>query len=174
MGGIFGGGGGGQQAGTSSVELVNQENAARDRAKAETDRINAEKEAANEAENAKIVSDQAAIANADAARRVKNRTLLAGLSAEEANRLTSGGSGVASTTLGTAGGAETVTLSVAEMPAHSHAQNMGSNFGTSGGSPIGASGSNAGSAGFNTASAGSGNAHNNTQPSYVVNKIIKL
>lgn len=38
--------------------------------------------------------------------------------------------------------------------AHTHAQNYGSNFGTSGGSPIGASGSVAGASGYDTGSSG--------------------
>lgn len=38
--------------------------------------------------------------------------------------------------------------------AHTHGQNFGSNYGTSGGSPIGASGSYAGASGYDTASAG--------------------
>jgi microcystin-dependent protein len=37
-----------------------------------------------------------------------------------ANRITSGGSGIAGTTLGAVGGAEIVTLSAAQIPAHTH------------------------------------------------------
>jgi microcystin-dependent protein len=37
-----------------------------------------------------------------------------------ANRITSGGSGIAGTTLGAAGGAETVTLGTGQIPAHTH------------------------------------------------------
>jgi microcystin-dependent protein len=37
-----------------------------------------------------------------------------------ASRVTSGGSGITGTTLGAAGGAETVTLSTAQLPAHNH------------------------------------------------------
>ncbi|MES1977316.1 MAG: hypothetical protein V4451_04725 [Pseudomonadota bacterium] len=91
-----------------------------------------------------------------------------------ANRITNAGSGVVGTTLGATGGAETHTLTTAQLANHPHGQNYGSNFGTSGGSPIGASGSLAGSSGYDTATAGSGSAHNNTQPSNVTNKIIKL
>lgn len=80
--------GGGGYSGPSSEQLVAQEAAAKDRATAEINRINAEKEAAKEAENAKVVADQASIANTDAARRVRNRTLLAGLGAEEDNAST--------------------------------------------------------------------------------------
>lgn len=87
-----------------------------------------------------------------------------------ANRLTSGGSGVSGTTLGATGGAETHTLTTAQMPAHSHgladSQTAGGYSVTAAnpGGPLGAT---------STASAGGGAAHNNTQPTLVVNKIIK-
>ena len=42
-----------------------------------------ERELEKEAENAKMVAEQAAQANSDSARRIKNRTLLAGLDEEE-------------------------------------------------------------------------------------------
>lgn len=74
-------------SGPSAAELAAQENAARDRAKAEADRITAERDAEKERENAKVVSDQAAAANTDAQRRAKNRTLLAGLDEEEGTGL---------------------------------------------------------------------------------------
>jgi len=74
---------GGGSSGPSSADLVAQEKAAQDRAKVEIDRINAEREQEKEQQNTKVVSDQAAIANADAARRAKNRTLLAGIMNEE-------------------------------------------------------------------------------------------
>src|SRR5690348_9602357 len=43
-----------------------------------------------------------------------------------ASRITSGGSGIAGTTLGATGGAETVTLSSAQMPNHTHSVPSGS------------------------------------------------
>jgi microcystin-dependent protein len=49
--------------------------------------------------------------------------LLAGkddMNGSAANRITSGGSGIAGTTLGAAGGAETVTLSTGQIPSHGH------------------------------------------------------
>lgn len=41
-----------------------------------------------------------------------------------ANRLTAAGSGVTGTTVGAAGGAETQTLTVAQMPSHTHANTL--------------------------------------------------
>lgn len=133
-----------------------------------------------------------------------------------ANRLTTGGSGVDGATLGAAGGAQTHTLSEAQMPAHGHTGTAASNgshthtgsantagdhthtyTGVSGGDtgPNPIPGANAGSS--NTGSAGShshtltinadgahthsvtvgdtggGSAHNNTQPTIVLNHIIR-
>ena len=47
-----------------------------------------------------------------------------------ANRLTSGGSGIAGTTLGASGGEETHTLATAEMPSHTHAVSGNTGAGT--------------------------------------------
>ncbi|MDO8385080.1 MAG: hypothetical protein Q7T13_01605 [Polaromonas sp.] len=74
---------GGGNKGPSAAETVQVENAAKARADAEIARINAEREAEKEAANTKVVAEQAALANQDAARRVRNRTLLAGLDKEE-------------------------------------------------------------------------------------------
>jgi microcystin-dependent protein len=85
-----------------------------------------------------------------------------------ASRLTSGGSGVNGASLGAVGGAQTHTLTTTEMPAHTHSEGIaiaGGNTGT-GGSGYGFP--NAGT----TGSAGGGGAHNNTQPTIVLNKII--
>lgn len=92
-----------------------------------------------------------------------------------ANRLTTGGSGVNGASLGASGGADTHTLTVAQMPSHSHAIHF-KNAGTAG-SGSGLMRSNAGtddgaSQSF-ADSTGSGTAHNNTQPTIVLNKIIK-
>jgi microcystin-dependent protein len=113
-----------------------------------------------------------------------------------AGRITSGGSGVNGALLGASGGAETVTLSTAQMPAHTHANTLtdnghqhqlpnGINNSASGGAQAGSvSGAAYSSTGLSTvatttgitltnASQGSGNAHNNAQPSIVMNFIIK-
>lgn len=112
-----------------------------------------------------------------------------------ANRLTSGGSGITGTTLGAAGGAETHTLTSAQIPAHthtgstdtagSHSHEGGVATSTFGGSAPTASVSGSG-AGATTSTAGAhshtvtinantggGGAHNNTQPTIVLNYIIK-
>jgi regulator of protease activity HflC (stomatin/prohibitin superfamily) len=80
---------GGGSSGPSSAELVAQENASKARAQAEADRLKAERDLNKQQENAKIVADQVGMANADAARRAKNRTLLAGLASEEGDGLMS-------------------------------------------------------------------------------------
>ncbi len=93
--------------------------------------------------------------------------------ASAANRLTSGGSGIAGATLGASGGAQTHTLTTTEMPAHTHTQ--------TGHSAVGGSISNfsqaetAGSQAMahSTQSAGGGSAHQNTQPTIITNFIVK-
>lgn len=95
-----------------------------------------------------------------------------------ASRLTSGGSGITGTTLGVAGGTETHTLTAGESGLPSHAHSItGINvvgggtavLGTGGGSQDVAA-ATLGGAGPSSASS----AHQNTQPTYIVNKIIKL
>lgn len=87
-----------------------------------------------------------------------------------ASRLTSGGSGITGTTLGAAGGSETHTLTTAQLAAHTHSTPSG---GASGDESWGGTTSNYKTAASTTGSAGSGSAHNNTQPTLVVNTIIK-
>lgn len=89
-----------------------------------------------------------------------------------ANRLTSGGSGIGGTTLGASGGAETVALTEAQMPSHSHSFSY---TGAAGASNAGASGGGCTPSGMGggTSSAGSGAAHQNTPPALVLNYIIK-
>jgi microcystin-dependent protein len=102
-----------------------------------------------------------------------------------AGRVTIGGSGVYANALGSRGGAETVTLTTAQMPVHNHAVNdpghahtVGTGDGNSGGS--GADGNVSSS--FQTGSAvtgitvnntGGGGPHPNIPPVYVVNKCIR-
>lgn len=83
-----------------------------------------------------------------------------------AGRLTSA---VTGSTLGAAGGAQTHTLTTAEMPAHSHSITSDVSSGTKAGGIN--SSNNIG--GYETGSTGGGAAHNNTQPTIVLNYIIK-
>lgn len=108
-----------------------------------------------------------------------------------ASRLTTAGSGVNGATLGATGGAETHTLTTAQLAAHNHTgvtvsagahthpggSTSGSNQGTIE-NPVASTVGSTGSAGAHTHTltidnAGSGNAHNNTQPTLVLNYIIK-
>lgn len=97
-----------------------------------------------------------------------------------ASRLTSA-SGITGTTLGAVGGTETHTLTAGQsgLPSHSHSDNYVYNAGEGGGTyTAGSSGSanlvisttSTGAAGPSSASS----AHQNTQPTLVLNKIIKL
>ena len=95
-----------------------------------------------------------------------------------ANRLTNQSGGVDGDVLGAAGGAETHTLTTAQLAAHSHEvyTNTISSTGSldvifATGLGVDASGSASGSA--TTSSIGSGSAHNNVQPTFILNYIIK-
>lgn len=88
-----------------------------------------------------------------------------------ASRLTTGGSGVDGATLGASGGAQTHTLTTAQIPSHTHPL---SNAAGAGGN-VGAGGAGYGypTASNTSANAGGDGAHNNTQPTIVLNHIIK-
>lgn len=93
-----------------------------------------------------------------------------------ASRITAAGSGITGTTLGTSGGAETHTLTTAELAVHSHSQaypDRGYNPAGGGTYGVTINANNQGSDNTN-GNAGSGSAHNNQPPSLVLNKIIKL
>ena len=89
-----------------------------------------------------------------------------------ASRLTTGGAGVDGATLGASGGAETHTLTVAQMPAHSHTTTALSSRNTSAGGSETVANSSSNTT-ISTNSQGGGTAHNNTQPTIVLNYIIK-
>jgi len=91
-----------------------------------------------------------------------------------ANRITSGGSGISGTTLGGAGGAETVTLTQAQMPSHSHTYTAAGPSDTSAnGQPQGGISDFDNYSNYSTSSIGGGDAHNNMPPALVLNYIIK-
>lgn len=88
-----------------------------------------------------------------------------------ASRLTTAGSGVDGATLGASGGAQTHTLTANQMPSHTHNYVGGANAAGSG--TVGAAGQSANGYVMATLGAGADQAHNNTQPTLVLNYIIK-
>lgn len=79
---------------------------------------------------------------------------------------------VTGTTLGAVGGAETHTLLLTEIPAHTHSTGIYASGGSSPPAPVAASATRTGSP-YDTSSQGSGTAHNNVQPTMILNYIIK-
>lgn len=89
-----------------------------------------------------------------------------------ANRLIGVTGSVDGDVLGGTGGAETVTLAIAEMPAHTHVESIAT---TGGGNqnPTGVASNGTANTDNSTASTGGGGAHNNVQPTLILNYIIK-
>jgi microcystin-dependent protein len=92
------------------------------------------------------------------------------MGATSADRLTNQTGGLDGDVLGATGGAETHTLTTAELPAHTHSVPSGGS-GSSNYALGGSSGSF--SASQTTGSTGNGDAHNNIQPTIILNYIIK-
>jgi microcystin-dependent protein len=86
-----------------------------------------------------------------------------------ANRLTGVTGSLNGDTLGATGGAETHTLTEAEMPAHTHTTPTSNGAGNAG---SGSGTSVASNSDGTTGIAGSGDAHNNVQPTIILNAII--
>ena len=88
-----------------------------------------------------------------------------------ASRLTTAGAGVDGATLGASGGAQTHSLTESQMPAHSHNYVGGANAAGSG--TVGAAGQSANAYLMSTINTGGSQAHNNTQPTLILNYIVK-
>jgi len=90
-----------------------------------------------------------------------------------ANRLTDQTGGLNGDTLGDTGGSETHTLTTAQMPAHTHTVTAHENPGGTGDSNGSEGGDSSYDRSSTTSSTGGGGAHNNVQPTIILNYIIK-
>ena len=88
-----------------------------------------------------------------------------------ANRLTDQSGGLDGDTLGDTGGSETHTLASSEIPAHTHTVNM-VNPDTTGTSVASSNGGISAGTATSNQNAGGGGAHNNVQPTIILNYII--
>lgn len=87
-----------------------------------------------------------------------------------ANRITNAVSGIVGTTLGAAGGVQGVTLTVAQIPSHTHE----AKYGLASGPPCSAWGPNGGCwIADSTYPTGGGGSHTNVQPAIMVNKLMR-
>jgi len=93
------------------------------------------------------------------------------LGGSDANRLTVAGCGIEGDNLGAAGGLETHTLTVGQLPPHTHT--LPAESGVGGGASVVDYRLDALNASGITNSTGDGLAHNNTEPTIVLNYIIK-
>ena len=98
------------------------------------------------------------------------------MTGSSANRLTNQSGGVDGDVMGKAGGAEQHTLLTAEVPSHTHTLSGSGNFQRDGGTgrDQAVGDNNAHSEAVTLSSVGGGGAHNNVQPTLVLNSIIKL
>ena len=90
-----------------------------------------------------------------------------------ANRLTDQSGGVDGDVLGDTGGAETHTLTAAQLAAHTHTLALDQDSAIGGQVKARGTDGNGTSGSMNTGSSGSGSAHNNVQPTIILNYLIK-
>jgi microcystin-dependent protein len=93
-----------------------------------------------------------------------------------ASRLTAAGSGITGTTLGASGGTETHTLTTAQIPSHRHdlqRSNAAAQYVYPDASPVYRVQADTGATLTSTQNTGGGGAHQNTQPTIILNYIIK-